>query len=110
VKLDDGQLIKLSTKSLVNDYIKGHQAKEDPQWKAIMNYSARNGYNIAGFITLFGEGPSYQSNVKLIIEKALKSRPGRLGKYGVIAIVATAFPAKNHLLANKINSLKSNDW
>ncbi|MBE9010918.1 RHS repeat-associated core domain-containing protein [Pseudanabaenaceae cyanobacterium LEGE 13415] len=90
--------IKLSTKTLVNDYVKGGNKQ---QWKAIRYYAGRNAYYVAGFMTLFGEGKDYQSNVQKVIKEAVKEPvPGRLGSYGIIAAIATAFPAKSSPFGN----------
>jgi hypothetical protein len=76
--------IKLSLKTLKNT--------NNGQWEAIMNYAARNGNNVAGFITLFGEGSNGQGYIQSITKKALTPRQGREGTFGVITLIATILP------------------
>jgi RHS repeat-associated protein len=83
--------IKLSLKTMDNDYVNG---KKKPQWNAITRYAGRNGNNVAGFITLFGEGDKRDYYIQRITKKALETIvPGRNGKLAIIALVATIAPS-----------------
>ncbi|GAA6619277.1 hypothetical protein NUACC26_050900 [Scytonema sp. NUACC26] len=83
--------IKLSIKTLYNDYVGStkYAAKKPNQWNANLNYAAKNGFNVAGFITLFGEGKKFDFYRHKIIEKALQPREGRFGNLGVGLLIAT---------------------
>jgi RHS repeat-associated protein len=87
--------IKLSVKTMFNDYAKGKNPQKRQQWNAIMNYAARNGNNVAGFITLFGEGKEAgEQYIQAITKKALlERRKGRGGELGVITLIATIAPS-----------------
>lgn len=66
--------VKLQLKTIVNTYIgSGKHAPENPgQWDAIAKYARRNGSNIAGFITLFGDNSKKQreASYEHIMKKA----------------------------------------
>jgi RHS repeat-associated protein len=86
--------IKLSLKTMNNDYVKGGKKA---QWEAIMNYAARNGNNVAGFVTLFGEGNNGAGYIQAITKKALELRKGREGTFGVITLIATIIPSQKSI-------------
>lgn len=77
-----------------NDYAKGGKKA---QWEAIMNYAARNGNNVAGFVTLFGEGNNGAGYIQAITKKALELRKGREGTFGVITLIATIIPSQKSI-------------
>ncbi|GAA6619284.1 RHS repeat domain-containing protein [Scytonema sp. NUACC26] len=67
--------VKLSAKTIYDSYIggNGRAARQPNQWQAITNHAKKQGYFIAGFITLFDGGRQKEFYRQELQEKAFQS-------------------------------------